>query len=142
MNCCNNRRPYVTVSTRWGTRVICNGCGAPWVETNAGNKSYEQSEASHTHCWNQTWPPACGNPTKHKICCLCGTPKLEQVVFDVTGWKFKFGQQVKKISGSMWHGKVVGFYTTELNEHGYNVESKYEKGSVQNYPEKALTEDN
>lgn len=30
------------------------------------------------------------------------------------GWKFKLGQRVAKKSGSSWHGRVVGFYTTGL----------------------------
>ncbi len=31
--------------------------------------SYE--ELSHTHCWAQTQPPACGMKGPHKRCCLC-----------------------------------------------------------------------
>lgn len=92
--------------------------------------NYEQSEASHTHCFKGQL-----DHKGHLACCLCGIQSAQV-------WKFKFGQKVKKISGSMWHGKVVGFYTTELNNHGYNVESSSEVGSVQNYPEKALMEDN
>ena len=39
--------------------------------------------------------------------------------------KFKLGDVVKKVSGSQWHGTIVGTYSTE-------------KGSVQIYPAKAL----
>ncbi len=53
-------------------------------------------------------------------------------------WAFQLGDEVKKTSGSMWHGKIVGFYSTELTPEGYCVESMYEKGAVQIYPEKAL----
>jgi hypothetical protein len=52
--------------------------------------------------------------------------------------KFNLGDMVKKVSGSQWHGKVVGTYSTELTPEGYAVESHTEKGSVQIYPAKAL----
>jgi hypothetical protein len=52
--------------------------------------------------------------------------------------KFKLGDFVKKVSGSQWHGVVVGTYSTELTPEGYAVESWTEKGSVQIYPSKAL----
>ena len=52
--------------------------------------------------------------------------------------KFKLGDLVKKVSGSQWHGTVVGTYSTELTPEGYAVESATEKGSVQIYPAKAL----
>jgi len=52
--------------------------------------------------------------------------------------KFKLGDFVKKVSGSQWHGVVVGTYSTELTPEGYAVESWTEKGSVQIYPAKAL----
>ena len=58
------------------------------------------------------------------------------------GWpsnaKFQFGDSVKKKSGSNWHGHICGWYRTGLTELGYAVESFYEQGSVQIYPEKAL----
>ena len=54
------------------------------------------------------------------------------------GWRFKRGDYVRKVVGSKWNGRVVGFYTTELTQRGYAVESMYEIGSVQIYPEKAL----
>lgn len=54
--------------------------------------------------------------------------------------KFKFGETVQKIKGSSWRGTVVGWYSTELTPSGFAVESYYEKGSVQIYPENALTE--
>lgn len=52
---------------------------------------------------------------------------------------FAFGQRVEKRSGSQWHGKVVGFYSTGLTPEGYCIESEREQGSVQIYPAKALT---
>lgn len=57
---------------------------------------------------------------------------------DTTGWKFKIGDEVYKINGSHWQGKVVGFYSTVMTPRGYAVESKYHLGSTQIYPEKAL----
>jgi hypothetical protein len=56
----------------------------------------------------------------------------------VKDMKFKLGDLVKKVSGSQWHGTVVGTYSTELTPEGYAVESDTEKGSVQIYPAKAL----
>ena len=32
--------------------------------------------------------------------------------------KFNLGDMVKKVSGSQWHGKVVGTYSTELTPEG------------------------
>jgi hypothetical protein len=52
--------------------------------------------------------------------------------------KFQLGDIVCKSKGSQWHGKVVGFYSTELTPEGYAVESMYETGSVQIYPASAL----
>lgn len=54
------------------------------------------------------------------------------------GWKWRLGDTVRKRSGSQWHGRVVGFYSTTLTPVGYAVESDTEAGSVQIYPEKAL----
>lgn len=51
---------------------------------------------------------------------------------------FNFGDKVRKKKGSMWSGKVVGWYSTELTPEGYAVESSTEKGSVQIYPVAAL----
>ena len=52
--------------------------------------------------------------------------------------KFKCGDEVRKKSGSCWHGIVVGFYSTDLTPEGVAVESLTETGSVQIYPVKAL----
>lgn len=51
---------------------------------------------------------------------------------------FAFGDAVRKKSGSQWHGKVVGWYSTDLTPEGYAVESAFESGSVQIYPAGAL----
>lgn len=53
------------------------------------------------------------------------------------GW-WKLGTRVRKIKGSSWQGRVVGYYETELNPRGYAIESEREQGSVQIYPEAAL----
>ena len=49
------------------------------------------------------------------------------------------GARVTKKRGSSWTGKIVGYYSTTLTPVGYAVESETEKGSVQIYPDKALT---
>ena len=53
-------------------------------------------------------------------------------------YQFKLGERVEKRSGSSWRGKIVGFYTTKLTPIGYAVESEFEPGAVQIYPESAL----
>jgi R67 dihydrofolate reductase len=53
-------------------------------------------------------------------------------------WRFAVGDRVRKMKGSSWQGRVVGFYSTELTSIGYAVESERERGSVQIYPEAAL----
>lgn len=58
------------------------------------------------------------------------------MIFDNPKWRV--GALVQKIKGSKWKGKIVGYYSTELTPRGYCVESMYEKGSVQIYPEAAL----
>lgn len=52
--------------------------------------------------------------------------------------KFKLGDTVRKTKGSMWHGTVVGTYSTSLTPEGYAVESATESGAVQIYPASAL----
>lgn len=51
---------------------------------------------------------------------------------------FPMSERVRKIRGSQWQGKVVGFYSTDLTPEGYAVESELEVGSVQIYPAAAL----
>lgn len=51
---------------------------------------------------------------------------------------FALGDKVRKVRGSQWHGRVVGWYSTELTPEGYAVESDKERGSVQIYPASAL----
>lgn len=53
-------------------------------------------------------------------------------------WRFGMGDRVQKIKGGAWRGRVVGFYSTSLTQRGYCVESAFEPGSVQIYPEAAL----
>lgn len=48
------------------------------------------------------------------------------------------GTLVRKRSGGQWHGRICGYYTTDLTTEGYAVESLREPGSVQIYPRKAL----
>ena len=51
---------------------------------------------------------------------------------------YGIGDFVRKKSGSEWEGFIVGFYSTNLTEKGYAVESSAHPGSVQIYPEHAL----
>jgi hypothetical protein len=60
------------------------------------------------------------------------------VAHGMSGNKFNRGDHVRKIKGSRWQGKVVGFYSTNLTPEGYAVESETEHGSVQIYPAAAL----
>lgn len=66
---------------------------------------------------------------------LNNQPTLLNLVKDA---KFSFGSSVYKTKGSSWRGSVVGYYTTLQTKRGYCVESMYEPGSVQIYPESAL----
>ena len=52
--------------------------------------------------------------------------------------KFRFHNRVRKISGSEWQGRVVGFYSTRLTPIGYAVETEHHTDSIQIYPEGAL----
>ncbi len=63
---------------------------------------------------------------------LSGDPKKPD------GWTYDIGDAVEKRSGSQWHGRVVGFYSTDLTAEGYAIESHWERGSVQIYPVGAL----
>ena len=58
---------------------------------------------------------------------------------EVPARAFKLGDRVTKLRGSSWTGRVVGFYGTALTKVGYAIESENEPGSVQIYPESALT---
>ncbi|MEA5457261.1 hypothetical protein SPF06_21300 [Sinomonas sp. JGH33] len=51
---------------------------------------------------------------------------------------FELGDRVRKVRGSSWQGRVVGYYSTALTPRGVCVESEREPGSVQIYPEAAL----
>lgn len=53
--------------------------------------------------------------------------------------KFALGDRVHKTKGASWQGQIVGFYRTALTPVGYAVESEREPGSVQIYPEAALS---
>ena len=67
---------------------------------------------------------------------------LRAEVERLRGWlikaKFRYGDRVRKISGSPWQGVVRGYYSTTLTPEGYAVESEREPGSVQIYPAAAL----
>ena len=53
--------------------------------------------------------------------------------------KYEYGDYVKKKgTKGQWHGIVVGIYSASCTEIGYAVESVFEEGSVQIYPEIAL----
>lgn len=64
--------------------------------------------------------------------------KPETVSNSVNKSKYKIGDMVQKKSGSSWRGTVCGFYATKQTPNGVAVESAFESGSVQIYPEAAL----
>lgn len=64
--------------------------------------------------------------------------ELQEARDKPAGAKYSRGDRVRKIKGSSWQGHVVGFYSTDLTQIGYCVESEREHGSVQLYPEAAL----
>lgn len=51
---------------------------------------------------------------------------------------FQLGNKVKKRGKASWRGNVVGIYSTTMTPIGYAVESAFEPGSVQIYPESAI----
>ena len=51
---------------------------------------------------------------------------------------FPNGALVQKKGRASWRGKIVGWYRTDITALGYAVESTFEPGSVQIYPETAL----
>jgi dihydrofolate reductase (trimethoprim resistance protein) len=51
---------------------------------------------------------------------------------------FALKEFVEKKSGAKWRGHIVGSYQTNLTNPGWAVESYFETGSVQIYPETAL----
>jgi len=59
-------------------------------------------------------------------------------VMVIDGFRWRMGTRVRKISGSEWQGRIVGFYSTDLTREGYVVESEVHKHSAQLYPAKAL----
>lgn len=54
--------------------------------------------------------------------------------------RWPLGAFVQKKANSSWRGVVVGFYATETTPQGYSVASLHEPGSVQVWPEAALTD--
>lgn len=52
--------------------------------------------------------------------------------------QFTLGQYVQKKGRASWRGRIVGWYRTEITPLGFAVESIYEPGSVQIYPQTAL----
>lgn len=56
----------------------------------------------------------------------------------MTAPRHKLGDFVQKKRGSSWRGVVVGFYSTAHTPIGYCVDSAFEPGSVQVWPEAAL----
>ena len=48
------------------------------------------------------------------------------------------GDYAAKKGRALWRGKIVGWYRTDLTKLGYAIESHFEPGSVQIYPETAI----
>lgn len=56
----------------------------------------------------------------------------------MVGGKFALGDLVRKIRGSWWEGRVVGFYDTAENPDGVAVQLDKPNGQVQIYPAAAM----
>lgn len=97
-----------------------------------GGGVWAEREFDH---WGRELTPPGAVPTGVRITDWDGGDNWHAVF---TGGKYRLGDTVRKASGSQWHGTVVGYYATDLTERGYAIESAYEKGSVQIYPEAAL----
>jgi len=54
--------------------------------------------------------------------------------------KYPLGALVQKKGRASWRGRIVGWYRTDITALGYAIESIYEPGSVQIYPESAVTD--
>lgn len=78
-------------------------------------------------------------PDDWRVTPLYAHPEVSPVPTVTGEMKFKLGDWVQKTKGSSWRGHVVGFYSTTLTPIGYCVESNWEPGSVQIYPESALS---
>ena len=52
--------------------------------------------------------------------------------------KFQMGDYAAKKGLGSWRGKIVGWYRTDSTSLGYAIESYFEPGSVQIYPETAI----
>jgi Lar family restriction alleviation protein len=118
-------KPEFRRSGRQGHYIACTGCDA---SSNMFTALKDDVRELLTETWNRRsalstppQPEAQGDPDRGFM------PK------------FALRDRVSKKSGSSWNGHVVGFYSTELTPIGYCVESEREPGSVQIYPEAALT---
>lgn len=94
-----------------------------------------QEPCQNPNCFDGEIDTGGFDPLGHPIVEACNCRQTKPAK---SGKKFKIGDRVKKISGSNWHGRTVGTYSTDLTPEGYAVESATEKGSVQIYPAKAL----
>jgi hypothetical protein len=63
---------------------------------------------------------------------------LRRILHCFNGARFQLGDRLRKVRGSEWVGRVVGWYSTDLTPIGYAIESEAHAGSVQIYPETAL----
>jgi hypothetical protein len=63
---------------------------------------------------------------------------LREMILRVGAGRFRLGDRLRKVKGSEWAGRVVGWYSTALTPIGYAIESEAHAGSVQIYPEAAL----
>jgi len=73
--CCGAKSNHITACFVNG---CCTKCGKPFIpqpieedKQNIEEENFER-DYSHTHCWEQEQPSACGIPLeKHNQCCLC-----------------------------------------------------------------------
>ena len=69
---------------------------------------------------------------------LAAIAAMPTVQAEPVATRWQLGDYVRKKRGSSWRGVVCGFYSTPHTPVGYCVDSTFEPGSVQVWPEAAL----
>ena len=98
--------------------------------------------------WDELRNRCCADPTEAKRCVMVSRddfaaaiaamqPAPQEAVMQ-SERRWQLGDKVKKKRGSSWRGTVCGFYSTPHTPEGYCVDSAFEPGSVQVWPEAAL----
>ncbi len=105
------------------------------AEDNARAREYGDAAATRACCAIALMPSALASSTPAES---AGAAPMTNGWKPGPEWRFAFGDLVQKTKGSKWRGPVNGFYITKNTPHGYSVESAYEEGSTQVWPDAAL----